>query len=286
MRSIIISGKNLDPNSAPFNDTYKYVFPQGSVKFEDCEIAVNSVSLWFAWYNISATLGNNKFSYVWNSATPVTVDVTIPDGSYTIEDLNTFLQFTFIQNKHYLIDGSGNYVYYAELLWNPTAYLIELISYPLPVTTTYTLPPGATWALPATAATPQIVFPTAFGTLVGFDAGTYPSAAQSSIYNVLAQNIDKMEPISSIVIGCSMLQNTLAIPASTLYSMPISDHNYGEIAVQVGQLTFVPIIDGFYNDFSVQFFDQAGNRFYLRDSDISVFLVIRKRSEILAINKR
>jgi len=283
VRSIIISGKDLELTSEPFNDTYKYTFPQGMVKFQNAEIAVSSVALWFSWYNVSQQLNNNTFSYTWNADTSTTVNVTIPDGSYSIPELYNFFQFTFIQNKHYMIDGSGNFVYFIELLWNPTKYLIELICYPLPAVTGYTIPAGATWTLPAADTTPQITFTrdavqkSGFGYLIGFATGTYPAAPQASVYDVLATYIDKTEPVSSIVLGCSLLQNSLAIPASTLFSFPITTHEYAELTTQVGQLAFCPVIDGQYSNFYIRFYDQDGNRFILNDPDISILLVIRQK---------
>lgn len=53
------------------------------------EIGLDSCYLWYSWYNISAALGNNIFKYhngtAWSS-------ITIPDGSYNIDDLNSTIK--------------------------------------------------------------------------------------------------------------------------------------------------------------------------------------------------
>jgi hypothetical protein len=293
VRSVIISGKDLVQISSPYNDTYKYTFPTGMVRFEDCEIAVASLTFWYSFYNITELNRNNYYTYTWNANTTTSYDVTIPDGSYQIDDLNAFLQFTFIQNKHYLIDASGNYVYYLEILWNPTKYLNEIIAYPLPTTlpTGWSYPSGATWTLPATPQTPQIAVTRytsvqrGLGWWLGFDTGTYPPTPQTSIYNVLAQNIDRMFPVSSVVLGCSLLQNTLAVPATTLFTMPVEGHTYGERVSSIGQFAFVPITDGQYNEFFIRLYDQDGNRLVVNDPDLSVSMVIRKKGEVLPTRK-
>lgn len=53
------------------------------------QIALLSYSLWYAWYNISAELGNNKFYYN-NGSTDRTI--TITDGQYGVSDINSFIK--------------------------------------------------------------------------------------------------------------------------------------------------------------------------------------------------
>jgi len=304
VRSIIISGKDLVESSAPWNDTYKYTFPTGMVRFKDCEIAVSSVSIWFSWYNISEELNNNTFTYTWN-AEPVSgpYTITIPDGSYTVAELNEYVQYQMKLNGHYAKDGY-NYRYFIEFVWNPTKYKIQLNSYPI------NTGPSGSWTLPTFVGTqvawdwpadptqcPQVTLTrdatnrVGFGYLTGFDTGTYPDTVTPTIvppkecYSVLAQSVDEMEPISSVVLGTSLLQNTLAVPTTTLFSFPITDHGYGERTAQAGQLVFCPITDGLYTEFFIRFYDQDGNRFKMLDPDITVFLVIRQKSELLAIKK-
>ena len=45
--------------------------------------------LWYSWHNISEALGNNTFTYYNSKAW---ASVTIPDGSYNIEDLNNVVK--------------------------------------------------------------------------------------------------------------------------------------------------------------------------------------------------
>ena len=283
VRSIIITGKDLVEQSAPYNDTYNYSFPTGMVRFADCEIAVASVALWYSWYNITVAKGNNTYSYVWNAAVPETVQVTIPDGWYSMADLNKFIQYEFIKNGHYLINQNGCFIYYAEIIWNPNSFRMQINCYPLPTS----LPSGwtnpGTWSFAISGSeTPQLIIPANLSVLLGFLPATYPPVPQATNYSVVAPYADKFFPVSSTIIGCSLLQNTLAIPATTLFTMPIENHYYGEIYSQVGQFAFVPMVDGQYSNFSIQFFDQDGNRMILNDTDVTVSLVIRKKGSELS----
>ena len=53
------------------------------------EIGMESCYLWYSWYNISSALGNNIFVYHNGRAK---ASITIPDGSYNIDDLNTVVK--------------------------------------------------------------------------------------------------------------------------------------------------------------------------------------------------
>ena len=103
MNTIVLNSTNI--NSGSNNSSLTYRFPN-SVTFDDHQIAVQSVQLYYSWQNINnTTLRNNTFSYTWTVAgVTTTYNVTIPSGLYEITDINNFLQFTFIQNGHYLIN--------------------------------------------------------------------------------------------------------------------------------------------------------------------------------------
>ena len=84
--------------------------------------------------NINASpLANNTFTYTWIVGVTTTVyTVTIPDGLYEIAQINSYLQFRFIQNGTYLINSAGQNVYYAEFLVEPTRYAVNVVTYPVP----------------------------------------------------------------------------------------------------------------------------------------------------------
>ena len=110
--TIVLNSTNIVSGSN--NSSLTYRFPN-SVTFDDHQIAVQSVSMYYSWANInSTTLKNNAFSYSWTIAgSTTTYNVTIPSGLYEISDINNYLQFVFIQNGHYLINTLSQNVYYA-----------------------------------------------------------------------------------------------------------------------------------------------------------------------------
>jgi len=84
---IVVDKTNLIGND---NNTFVYRFPS-SVAFPNHEIALASVDMYYAWYNVSAVLGNNTFSYVWVDGTTNTI--VLEDGLYEINTINDRLQF-------------------------------------------------------------------------------------------------------------------------------------------------------------------------------------------------
>lgn len=286
MRTIIINGNNVVPNT--LNDTYNYQFPSGAVAFKNDQIAVASISMYFSWFNItSATTqsqyNNNVYQYTWyNNAGASTFTVTMPDGYYEIEDLNAYLQYTLVQNGQYLVDANGDFVYYLEIVVNPTYYGTQINAYPIPTALPlgWTNPAGMTF--PVVASTPQLTVLSTnnFGTVIGFNPGTYPPAPQITNYSVLSQNTPQISPINSLLMTCNILDNPYANPKTLLYSFNPAGTQFGAlINIQVPQFSFVDIYDGQYTDFTIQFYDQNLRRIYINDPNIVILLVIGKKEQ-------
>ena len=288
MRTLIISGNDLIPNDY-YGNKYRYNFPVGSVSFNDDQVAVASIQMYYSWFNISSAstgsrYNNNSFSYVWyNGSGSATFNVVIPDGYYSVETLNAFFQSVMIQQGHYLVNGSGQNVFYLELTENPTYYAIQFNSFPIPTSlpSGWTNPSGLTF--PATATTPQIIIPnTNFQNVIGFNAGTYPTPTQSTTYSLLSQFTPQVSPVSSLVMTCNLVQNRYAIPSTLLYSFTASGVAFGElINEKPPELSFNDITDGSYNSIEVSFLDQNLNDVKLNDTQLVILLVVRNRKEYI-----
>ena len=97
--TIVITRDNLDNDD---NNSFTYNYPSG-MPFDNHEVAVESVSIPYAWANISSVLGNNQFTYSWVvGSTETAYTVTVEDGLYELSDINARLQFEMITNGHYL----------------------------------------------------------------------------------------------------------------------------------------------------------------------------------------
>jgi len=154
--TIVLNNTNVS-NLNNGNNQLVYPFPN-SIAFPNHEIAIQSISMYYAWSNINATtLQNNTYYLHWEAddqvspAYPVggNYTITMPDGLYEIVTINQFLQFFCIQNGLFMISPSGAYVYFAEWTVNTSKYAIQLNLYPVPSLAyfTSTLSPAG-WTLP------------------------------------------------------------------------------------------------------------------------------------------
>lgn len=278
MKTIVLNSTNLNTFDST-NCEYIYKFPY-SVKFEDGDkIALSSLRIYYSWRNITSALYNNSFSYIWVNGQ--TYQVNIPDSFMTIDQINAYLQSIMVSNKHYLVDSSGNYVYYLEIIANSTTYKIELRSYTVPVSlpSGYTAPSGFVYST-STVKTPQFVIPnTKFTNLIGVYNGTYPTTQQSSTYVKSSDYTPQVSPISSLFITCNLVNNPYSYPSNILTCFS-SNVGYGSlIEFEPRQLVFVDIQNGYYSEIRVKFVDQNFNSVNILDTNLTLLMVIRNKND-------
>lgn len=102
--SLDSSGQTLNP---PNDFTISFSRPI-DVSDGQYEIALVRSNLWYSWSNVSAAKGNNKIRYYstyniigWRPM------ITLPDGQYTIADINSFLVNAMTDNGDYITSPSG-----------------------------------------------------------------------------------------------------------------------------------------------------------------------------------
>ena len=221
--SNIVSGTN--------NSTFQYNFISGAFNIPaDSEICISNMTIPYSWYNVNQQYYNNaSFQYTWIvGVTKTTYTITLPNGYYSVTDIQQYLQGQMILAGQYLVDSNGSNVYYMSLQYDITYYSVQILSYAVPTS----LPVGwvqpASWlGYPTTASTPQlIVLNNGFGTLIGYTAGTYPTAVQATNYSTLSNTTPNGSPVNSLIIQCSLISNNITMPSNILDSMPITS-SYG-----------------------------------------------------------
>ena len=158
---------------------------------------VANVQIPCSFYNITAAFNNNsfQFSFPTGSSTYATSTITIPDGFYTTTRLNYYLQQWMISNGYFLVNGSGQNVYYYTIQCNSYQYENQVLAYNVPTSLPagYSLLAGYTSATlfcgngyPSVSRTPYFtVTANNFGTFLGLTAGTwtYPAPSTSTSYS-------------------------------------------------------------------------------------------------------
>ena len=282
VKLIVVNSSNYVEGSI---NTFSYNLPQ-SVRFTNkSKVGVASLSLYNSTFNITAARGNNTVTFIFNVATPVSQTFTIPDGYYSVSDLNYFLQSKMYENKFYVTSNNGtNVVYFFEIAQNSVRYGIQLNSYYIPTLAQatslgYAIPANASWSFPAAYQTPQLTFATAFGNLLGFDGQTYPSAIQASNQSTVSTKTPNISPVDSYTLTCNLINSKYSIPSNVLFSLPLSGSIGTLITHSTGEIIYSDIAPNIYNNIVIQFYDQLFNKLELKDKEIVLTLAIDDSGE-------
>lgn len=269
----------LNSNNSIDNTTYRFDFKENFTIHEDAEICISNIQIPYAWYNITKAYNNNFFEYVWLS---VTYPVSIPNGFYTITDINAYLQKTMILNNHYLIDSTGNYVYYLILLYNQATYGVQIIASLIPTSlpTGYTSPVG--FVFPVTTQCPQFIVENYnnFGIIIGFVSGFYPSVntSNASILNTLTPLGTN---VNSLIVRCSLVDNQVGVPTDILDTFPITTTFGSNINYAPPFPKWVKLSGGSFQYIIIKFVDQNFNSIHSLDNNVCISLLINNKKSIL-----
>lgn len=271
---IIINTSNYVSGS-----TYQYNLGQ-SINLGEWACAMQSTSLFFSWANITSSQQNNVFSIIHpTSTTPVTLTFTIPDGGYSIDDLNNFLEFSLVKAGYYIQNTTTNQqTVYAKFQVNPSTYQINFVSYPLPTSLPSGYTAGSAITFPAVSTGPQLVVSQVnFGVLIGFAVGTFPSSAPTTITTVGSTVTPVVNPRTQVVLQLDSVWNPLAVNSKVLYSFSIAGSNYGALCVsEPKELSFVKMQAGYHSSLTVTLCDVNLQPLDMKDKEICIILVLKK----------
>lgn len=282
-RTIILNSGNIVPNSS--NSRLKFDFNEPLKLRQGDKIAVASVNLYKSWNNIDTTLYNNAtFQYLWFDISGVlnqTITINIPDGYYTIENIQLFIESQMYANKHYLYNTvTFENQYFINFKANEVLYAFQLYVYPIPDTlldggTTLYTKPSDVWSLPTIPTTPQIIFSPIYKTneILGFEYGTYPSAPSRYLSTMTGGIIPQLNPVSSIILTCNLCSNTIIRPSNVLYSFSDAGIGFGNlISEKPNQLLYINTIEGWMNHIYIELYDQNFKDIRIKDSSMVIML--------------
>ena len=287
--SFILTLNSTNLSNTNTNTSFKYDFINGGFSCKNYEMCVSSVTLPYSFYNVSTYYSNKTFSLIFpTAATTITHNITLPDGFYTVTDINAYIQLECQNHGAYLLDSNGDYVYFIQLAYNTAYYTVQLLTFLVPTLAgigTYTRPPSGLYStsgtgLPTISRVPQITFAStgSIRTIIGFAAGTFPTTSQTSNYNTSSSLTPMGSTVNSIIMQCSLISNRCTFPSDIIDSMPINDTSFGSnIIYNPSFEKFVSISDGTFNNFTFSFRDQNLNEIYARDPNVSITLIIRPK---------
>ena len=162
-------------------------------------IALSNIDLWYNWHNITQALGNHTFTYTDNDTL---FPVTLPDGSYTVKNINNFLHHTMETNGHFdstKNKSSGNR-YSINIHANATYNRITL----------------------KIGARSGISFGVGLAKMLGADANTMYNATEN------CPNVPQLENVTSVQVHCNLVYNEYQSDSSLLYSFS-PNNSYGAL---------------------------------------------------------
>ena len=280
--SLVLNSSNVVAGSN--NNTYRYNFIQGSFNIpENSEISVSSVIVPYSFYNISAAYNNNSFILNYPELSVYSsLPINIPDGFYTINTLNSYIQQLCISYGFYLINNSGQYVYYITVNPNTTYYANQFIFSKVPsVLPTGWTNPGV--PLPTSTISPYIqINNSGFGTYIGLKNGFYPmstaigySGSDASIA-VNSNQTPIGSNVNSILIRCSIVNNRIGVITDMMDAFPINATFGSNISYTPPFQKWVKASSGNFNNMTIQFVDQNFNPIIMNDSNILITILIKK----------
>lgn len=275
MSQIIITGSNVI-NTA--NNEFVFNLPT-TVDFTGLEICVQSIQIMYSWDSINASLYNNaNFSYQWYNNTTGDYDtfqVILPDGLWSIADINGYLQFTMIQNNHYSTDSAtGNNIYYINLEINSVLYAVQVNTFPI----TTTPPAGVTYQFTAPSVTfnPTITFPANFCNIVGFAAGFTTSQSNAgTILSFTSSVAPQVQPSPTLMLSCNCVFNKYMSPSSILFALTPNVAVGASFYIQPFPV-YSPCMSGQFRQIKLSWMNSNYQAIPLQDPTCCIVLLIRQ----------
>lgn len=265
------------------NSTYTYNFPY-TVDLSNFELALANVSLYYSWFSITPQLNNNQFSFNFpNGAGNTTYTVNINSGTYTVEQLNNFLEYFMFNNGLYLTNtATGELTYYLQILENENAYKIQIISYPLPTSLPTGFTNGGGITFPTSSRQPQLVVPnTDFVNLIGFSAGTYPSTQNGSTYTVNGNLVPQISGgIQSVIMNCNVVNNKYSSTNSqSIHVLTSAGVPFGGLIVsEPNEYNFVQSGISSTSNITITFTDNYNRPLEIQDPNLTIKLLLKEKS--------
>jgi hypothetical protein len=283
MKTIMLTSANYIGNS-----TFKYYF-RTTLKAPDdiSAIAISNIEFYNMSYNITSSYGNNTLTINWLGTNYY---LTFSDGYYSASDINSQIQSFCYLNSLYVTSSDGKIGYFIEIAENAPLYKIQLNMYAIPTATQattlgYSLPSTATWAFPIVASTPTLTFNSAFGNLIGQNAGTYPVLSWYSSQSFVSTKSPIISPINSYIFTCSMINNPYGKLSDHIATVALTS-SLGSI-VKYTPPTIIPheIYAGQYQNFYITLYDQSYNLLQINDEEFNITIALLSPNELKYMNK-
>jgi hypothetical protein len=264
-------------------NTYRYNF-SANVDMSNIDIGLGSASIWFSWRNITALKNNNRFSIIHPATgiTNVTLNLTIPDGGYEIDDINNYLRYYLVNNGYFIQNNTTNeQIVYAKFQVNPSTYSVEFISYPLPTSLPSGFTAGSAITFPSTTRAPQLVVnQSGFGDVIGFALGTYPAVQPTVLTTSSSTKVPVVSDVTNVVLTLDSAMNPFAPNSKVIHSISPAGVNYAQlIKSEPNEIAWIPQQSSWRQSITLQLVNQNLQPIEQYDTDLTIKLLLRMRDQ-------
>jgi hypothetical protein len=278
--NLILNNTNIISSS---NTVFQYKFIQGNFKIpENSEICISTLSIPYAWFNITEANNNNAFNIIdWNNNT---INFVLPNGFYQQSDVQNYIQQYCLNNNLYLIDANGDYVFFLVISVNTSYYANQLLTFVVPTAVQFqptvvgnpyygwSAPSGFVFPTVATAPSLQILNNN-FTQYIGFNVGTYGGGTSTT--STLSTFAPNTTPVNSLTMSINIVSNPCAIPTNIIDNIPITSTFGSNIVYEPKFQKWIAIAAGSYSNLIITILDQNFNPIVSNDPNTTISLLLK-----------
>lgn len=281
--NLILNNTNV---ISPNNTIFQYRFINGGFFIpEGTEICISTLSIPYAFFNITTANNNNTFNFI--SWTGTVYPIILPNGFYTQSDIQNYLQTFFLNNNLYLTNSQGDLVFFLYITINATYYANQILVYNVPTSAEFqptvvgnayygwSAPAGFVFPTPTTKAPALEVLNNNFQNYLGFPAGIYGGGAIDQSF--LSPNPPNTTPINSLIVTVNAVSNPVSVPTNVIDNIPITNTTFGANIVYEPKFEKWIKVSGnsTYNNFIINILDQNFNPIISNDPNATISLLLK-----------
>lgn len=272
----------INMNTSHYNEvTDRYRFNLGQmIDFSKCKLSLVTANCFNSTFNVREQYGNNRYSVKWIDGQ--TYNFVVPDGTYSIGDLNSFLESKYFESNLYVnITSTGKPNYFIKMQENPVSYACQLIVTYVPnsaeaLTLGYSKPDGASWNFPSTSITPQLILIGNSQRFLGYSSSTFPpTPIQDDNFEILSDKAPKLSQVFNYNFNINIVNNKLGqVGGNNLFFQIPVENSIGEMIKFSPNFKLELQCVGKFDFIEIFLTDELFNKLLFKDKDISVTMLL------------
>ncbi len=243
-------------------------------------ISISKFSYYNSLYNISDQYGNKYITFKWIDGT--VYNWIIPDGYYSVNDLNSWLQTQFITNNLYATNSkTSETFYFVQFVTNPVQYKNEIDVFYVPTATdattaNLTVPASATWSFASVRKLPIITINPNLKAYFGMSSRVVfgDESDQTKNYQYLSDITPTISPVFNILVTCNLAETYFGNSPLLIDQFPISA-SYGQLINYTSTIeSNINVAPGIYNEIIVTLWDQNMMPLQSKDKDLTMIIIL------------